>query len=61
MTQLRAAFFVFLFLNLCFFVWSQGLFGNTGSNREPQRMNKQIAPEELRISNPLAAKTAPAP
>lgn len=53
---MRLFFFLLVFANLIFFAWTQGHFGPTDGNREPQRMSQQLHAEKLAIvsSAPLS-------
>jgi len=46
---MRLAFFVLLLANLILLVWGQGYWSAPEAGREPERMQRQIAPERLRI------------
>lgn len=46
---MRLFFFLLVFANLIFFAWTQGYFGVTDENREPQRLAGQLHAEKLRI------------
>jgi len=45
----RLFFFLLVFFNLLFFAWTQGHFGRTDEDREPQRLAAQLQPDKLRI------------
>ncbi len=46
---IRLFFFLLVFANLLFFAWTQGHFGATDENREPQRLAGQLQADKLRI------------
>jgi hypothetical protein len=56
----RFAFLALLLVNLVFFAWAQGLFGEAETGREPQRLAAQLVPDKLRLIQP-AAPVAAAP
>ena len=72
---MRLAFFLLVFANLAFFVWSAGYLGEHRSGREPERLSQQLAPDSIRLlrdaagapateakpAEPAAAVTASAP
>lgn len=62
--MLRLALLVLLLANAGYYVWSQGLLRSWGlgptSDAEPQRMEQQIAPENLQILPPPPRPTPPA-
>lgn len=56
---LRLLFLLLVLVNLVFFAWSQGHLGPIDSDREPERLGRQLNPEKLRImpaEKPSAAK-----
>lgn len=55
----RTIFFLLILVNLVFFAWGQGHFGEWGEGREPARLSGQIHPERLRIVS--RAVDGPAP
>jgi len=63
--MLRKVVLLLLLANLVFFAWTQGLldsllpFKSTG-DREPERLQRQVRPETIRILPPLAASAASA-
>lgn len=61
MSRLRLAFFICLLANMMFFVYAQGYLGNADGNREPQRLDNQLAPDKLKLTNLLQADAPPAP
>lgn len=57
----RFAFLALLLINLVFFAWAQGFFGETESGREPQRLAAQLVPDKLRlVPSPPPPAAAPA-
>lgn len=46
---LRSIFFLLVFVNLVFFVWTWNGLDDTGSHREPQRLAQQLNADKLRI------------
>jgi hypothetical protein len=63
--MLRLAVLVLLLANAGYYAWSQGLLRSWGlgpeSESEPQRMEQQIAPDNLRVLPPARPSTPPAP
>jgi hypothetical protein len=63
---MRLAFFVLLFINVILFAVGQGYWGEQATGREPDRLQRQIEPEKLRIvsavttANAATASAAPA-
>lgn len=53
---IRLIFFLLVFFNLVFYAWTQGYFGASDDNHEPQRMAQQLHADKLRI---LSQNTAP--
>lgn len=53
---MRLAFFILVFVNLAFYVWSAGFLGEHRDGREPERLTQQITPEKIRILRDLPAK-----
>jgi hypothetical protein len=57
--QVRIFFLLLIFINLIFFAWGQGYFGDAPlAGREPERVSAQIASSKLRIvstAKPVAA------
>ena len=50
---MRAAFLLLLLANIALFAWHKGLFGSAAeAGREPQRLDRQIAPERIRVLTP---------
>ena len=58
---IRLFFFLLVFANLLFFAWTQGYFGATDENREPQRLAGQLQAEKLRIVRDMQAPNAKKP
>ncbi|WP_375575354.1 SPOR domain-containing protein [Paracidovorax oryzae] len=63
--MLRAAVLVLLLANAGYYVWAQGLLRDWGlapaEQSEPQRLEQQIQPENLRIGRPVSGDAASAP
>lgn len=55
---MRLAFLILLLTNGALFFWGQSYLGASAAGREPERLGRQKAPEQLRI---LPADTAPLP
>jgi hypothetical protein len=55
---MRLAFLILLLANGALFFWGQGYLGASAAGREPERLGRQKAPEQLRI---LPADTVPLP
>jgi hypothetical protein len=53
---MRLAFFILVFVNLAFYVWSAGFLGGQQEGREPERLGQQISPENIRILPNLPLK-----
>ena len=61
---MRLAFFILVFINLAFYVWSAGFLGTHQEGREPERLEQQITPEKIRVLRdlpPKADKAEPTP
>ena len=58
---IRLFFFLLVFANLLFFAWTQGYFGATDENREPQRLAGQLQADKLRIVRNIQAPNAKKP
>jgi len=64
---MKLAFLVLALANLAFFAWQQGVFGSLPeSGREPERVNRQVEAERVRVLTPeevqaLRAKTRETP
>lgn len=54
----RLSFFLLILLNLLFFTWSQGYFGQSEEGREPQHLTSQLSPEKLKV---LSTEAPPPP
>lgn len=54
---MRLAFFVLLLANLVLYAWGQGYWGGSEEGREPERLQRQLVPEKLR----LLVEAPPAP
>ncbi len=63
--MLRAAVLVLLLANAGYYAWAQGLLRDWGlapaEQSEPQRLEQQIQPENLRIGRPVSGDAASAP
>ncbi len=63
--MLRAAVLVLLLANAGYYAWAQGLLRDWGiapaEQSEPQRLEQQIHPENLRIGRPVSGDAASAP
>ena len=55
---MRLTFLILLLANAALFLWGRGYLGASAEGREPERISRQKAPEQLRI---LPADTAPVP
>ena len=55
---MRSIFFLLVFANLVFFAWTQGYFGASGEDREPQRLANQVNADKLRITRDVQAPAA---
>jgi hypothetical protein len=53
---MRLAFFILVFINLAFYVWSAGFLGAHQDGREPERLTQEISPEKVRILSELPPK-----
>lgn len=49
---MRLAFFFLLLVNVALFAWGQGYWSTHETGREPERLQRQLAPEKLRILPP---------
>ena len=63
--MLKGLLLALLLANLVFFVWSQGGFGNAdvsaaGSEREPERLSRQVRPEAVQLLRAAVACSSPA-
>lgn len=56
----RALFFLLVLVNLVLFAWGQGYFGARNEGREPQRLEEQLNPEQLKVGQQPAAPKPPA-
>lgn len=56
---MRLAFWVLLLVNLILLVWEQGYFQAADTGREPERLQRQINPAQLRIVSGAAVASAP--
>lgn len=56
---MRLAFFVLLLANVVLFVWGQGYLGTLDEGREPERLQRQLQADKLRIL-PASAAAKPA-
>lgn len=54
---MRLAFFALLLANLVLYAWGQGYWGVSDEGREPERLQRQLVPEKLR----LLVEAPPAP
>lgn len=53
---MRSIFLLLVLVNLLFFSWTLGYFGELASGREPQRLDQQLHPESVRlVSTPTGA------
>ena len=59
MMNLRTLFIALVLLNLLFFVWAQGYFGQSEEGREGQRLERQLSPEKLKVVSAKPAETKP--
>lgn len=57
---MRLAFFLLVLVNLLFFVWAQGYFGEREGGREPQRLQDQLQPDKMIVALPPAPAPAAA-
>lgn len=55
---MRLAFFVLLLANVALLAWGRGYWSGQEAGREPERLQRQVVPEKLRI---LPADAVPAP
>lgn len=55
---MRAAFLILLLANLLWFAGWAGLFGEREGVREPARLQKQLAPEKLKVVSSVTAHSA---
>lgn len=55
---MRLIFFLLVFANLVFFAWTQGYFGASDADREPQRLANQVNADKLRIIRDAQAPAA---
>src|SRR5919197_5361468 len=47
---MKLAFLLLALANLAFFAWQQGVFGGLpDAGREPERVNRQVEPERIRV------------
>lgn len=51
---MRLAFLVLLLANLALFAWSRGYWGAQETGREPERLQRQVTPERLRVLPAMA-------
>jgi hypothetical protein len=59
---MRLAFWILLFTNLVLLVWAQGYFTKADEGREPERLERQLNPAQLKIvAGPVATAVATAP
>jgi len=56
---LRASILALVLVNLLFFAWGQGYFGDREEGREPQRLSNQLLPEKLRLVSAAVPSAAP--
>ena len=47
---MRVFFFLLVLVNLVFFAWAQGYFGQSDEGHEPERLNQQLHADKLRIA-----------
>lgn len=47
---MRLFFFLLVLVNLVFFAWAQGYFGQSDEGHEPERLNQQLHADKLRIA-----------
>ena len=47
---MRGVFFALVFVNLVFFAWAQGYFGEADAGREPQRLADQLNPGKMTVT-----------
>lgn len=59
MKLLRAAFLLLVLVNLWFFAWGRGYFGDVEEAREPKRLTSQLSPEKLRVVSAVKPSVAP--
>jgi hypothetical protein len=53
--MMRLTFILLVFFNLLVYAWTQGYFGASDDNHEPQRMAQQLHADKLRIISQSAA------
>lgn len=58
---MRLALYLLLLANLVLFAWGQGYFGEADAGREPERLQRQIEPDKLRILTAGLSPAATAP
>lgn len=56
---MRLAFFLLVLANLLFFVWAQGYLGGRDEGREPQRLQDQLQPERMKVTQAPAQPVLP--